>query len=103
MLIDGRCASSCESFVAMTRQSGKVTVLGSENTAGVGDYGNVRYVWLPGWRRLGIPTSRSHRLATLGPLDGIGFAPEVYMPKDERDAVAYALKYLGWRPHRPLK
>src|SRR5258705_1608903 len=61
LLVDHHCASSCEELVFEARQSRKVTVLGSENTAGVDDYGNVRSLWLPGWRRMRVPTSRERR------------------------------------------
>src|SRR5258705_8305134 len=56
VLVDHHCASTCEDFVFEARQSRKVTVLGSENTAGADDYGNVRSVWLPGGGRMRVPT-----------------------------------------------
>jgi hypothetical protein len=88
-------SSSCEDFVQLALQSDKVTVFGPRNTGGVGDYGNVRRVALPGWRWLRIPTSRSRHLLAQGPLDGVGIAPEVLVPADEPDAVAFALRHLG--------
>lgn len=97
VLVDGGCASSCEDFVLLARQSQKVTVMGLERTKGVGDYGNVRSVWLPGWRRLRIPISRSMRFLSEGPLDNIGIAPDVLISDDASDLVEYAHRYLSNR------
>jgi hypothetical protein len=100
VLVDGKCASSCEDFVMEARQSRKVTVMGTENTAGVGDYGNVHGMWLPGWRRVQLPTTRSHRLPE-HPIDLQGIAPGVRIPTFERDPVAFAVRYLqSARGHR---
>jgi C-terminal processing protease CtpA/Prc len=93
VLVDSECASSCEEFVLEARQSHKVIVLGAEHTAGVGDYGNVHGVWLPGWRRVQVGSSRSHRLPE-HPLDNVGIAPAVRIPKDVADPVAFARRYL---------
>lgn len=90
VLIDRGCASTCEDFVLEARQSHKVTVLGAENTAGVHDYGNVRSLWLPGWRRMRVPTSRSRGER----IDRVGLAPAVRISPDEPDAVAFARRYL---------
>lgn len=86
VLVDRGCASSCENFVLDARQSRKVTVFGAEHTRGMVDYGNVRAAWLPGWRRLRIPTSRSRRLPA-EPLDNVGIAPGVWLPPGTPDAV----------------
>lgn len=97
VLVDEGCASSCENFVLDVLRSRKVTVLGHEDTKGVGDYGNVRSVWLPGWRRLRVPTTRSRRLLEKPPLDEVGIAPEVRIPEGEPDAVEFALRLLRSR------
>jgi hypothetical protein len=90
VLVDSGCASSCEDFVLEARQSAKVTVLGVEHTAGVHDYGEVRGVWLPGWRRMAMPTARAR-----GPrIDNIGLTPAVQIPTTEPDAVPFARRYL---------
>jgi len=90
VLVDRGCASSCEDFVLEARQSHKVVVVGAENTAGVHDYGNLRKVYLPGWRQMMVPTSRAR-----GPqFDFIGLAPEVRIPKGTADLVDYAWRYL---------
>ncbi len=90
VLVDSGCASSCEDFVLETRQSAKVTVLGVGHTAGVHDYGDVRGAWLPGWRRVALPTTRAR-----GPrIDYIGLSPSVRIPKTETDPVAFARRYL---------
>ena len=94
VLIAGMCASSCEQFVADARQSGKVTVLGRQNTAGMVDYGNTRRVILPSRaRQIHMPTSRSRRLPER-PMDYTGIAPDVLIPGDEPDALAFAIRYL---------
>lgn len=102
VMMDGKCASSCENFVQVALQSAKVTVFGPTNTRGVGDYGNVRAVKLPGWRELRVPTSRSRRLLAEGPLDGVGIAPQVRIPETETDAIAFALRHLRSRPEAKL-
>ncbi len=94
VLVDGGCKSSCEDLVMAALQSDKVTVLGTRSTGGVHDYGNVRSVWLPGWRRLRVPTSRSRRLLAEGPLDMVGIPPQVLIPEAETDAVGFARRYL---------
>lgn len=93
ILVDHRCASTCEQFVLDARQSGKVTVMGGENTGGLLDYGNVRTVPLPwGQQRLFVPTTRSHRLPR-EKLDLTGIAPAVRIPAGE-DAVEFARAWL---------
>src|SRR5258705_2552939 len=91
LLVDHHCASSCEELVFEARQSRKVTVLGSENTAGVDDYGNIRSLWLPGWRRMRVPTSRERRGERI---DRVGLAPAVRIPASAPDAVEFARRYL---------
>jgi Periplasmic protease len=89
VLVDGGCASSCEDFVLMAQQSAKVTVVGPARTAGIHDYGNVRALWLPGWRRLRVPTSRSRRLPAEA-IDNVGLAPEVWVPAGAPDTIRFA-------------
>lgn len=101
VLVDRGCASSCENFVLDARQSRKVTVFGAENTRGMGDYGNVRATWLPGWRRLRIPTSRSRRLPD-EPLDNVGVAPDVRLPAGLTDAVEVVRCHLLRRGDCPV-
>ena len=79
-------------------QSRKVTVLGTESTAGFLDYGNIRMVNLPsGIRRLALPTARSRRLPAR-PLDYTGITPTVLIPKEESDPIAFAVRYLRSAP-----
>jgi hypothetical protein len=99
VLVDSMCASSCEGFVSAARQSRKVTVFSATNTRGVGDYGNVRSIMLPGWRRLRVPTSRSGRLRAgiQAATDYIGLSPDVRLPADSaagNAAVVFALHHL---------
>ncbi|HEV2149923.1 MAG TPA: S41 family peptidase [Longimicrobiaceae bacterium] len=97
VLTSRRCASSCEQFVLDARQSDKVTVIGTENTRGMLDYGNSRRVQLPSGKRvLQVPTSRSRRLPD-DPLDVVGIAPEVRVPEDEPDPVEFARRHLRSR------
>lgn len=90
VLVDRRCASTCEDFVLEARQSRKVTVLGGEHTAGVNDYGNIRSLWLPGWRRMRVATSRSRGER----IDRVGIAPAVLIPHDVTDTVAFVRRQL---------
>jgi len=95
VLVDSACASSCEDFLLEARQSTKVTTMGT-HSAGVGDYGEVRFVWLPGWRRVGLPTNRSR-----GPrIDNVGIAPAIIIPGSESDPVAFARRYLASPPRK---
>jgi C-terminal processing protease CtpA/Prc len=96
VLVDSICASSCEDFVRAVRQSRKATVFSATNTAGAGDYGNVRAVPLPGWRRLRVATSRSMRLRAGRFTDFVGIAPDVRLPRDSAvgdAAIAFALRH----------
>lgn len=94
ILADKGCLSTCESFLLEATQSTKVTVLGTENTGGFLDYGNLRRIDLPsGERRLFMPMTRSRRLPAM-PLDAIGLAPDVRIPKGEADAIEFARRFL---------
>ena len=98
VLVDSVCASSCEDFVRAAQQSRKATVFSATNTAGAGDYGNVRSVPLPGWRRLRVATSRSRRLraGTSASTDFVGVAPDVRLPRDSAvgdAAIAFAVRH----------
>jgi len=103
VLVDAHCASSCEEFVMAARQSSKMTVFSATNTAGTDDYGNIRPVMLPGWRRLRVATSRSARLraGTQAAIDFVGLSPDVRLPPDSAAgdaAVTFALHHLRTRP-----
>jgi peptidase S41-like protein len=102
MLVDSLCASSCEDFVVAARQSWKVTVFSATNTAAAGDYGNIRPVMLPGWRRLRVATSRSARLraGTQAATDFVGLPPDVRLPRGSATgdaAITFALHHLRAR------
>lgn len=94
-VLTGRgCASSCEQFVIDAMYSTKVTVFGTERTAGLLDYGNIAYTTLPsGLRRLGTATTRSRRLPGR-PLDKTGVVPQVLIPKDEPDPIRFAIDHI---------
>jgi len=98
VVLTGRgCASSCEQFVLDAMHSKKVTVVGTEHTAGFLDYGNIRTITLPsGIRRLAYATSRSHRLPER-PMDYTGIVPQVLIPMEETDGLAFAIRYLKSR------
>jgi len=82
VLADRGCASTCEAFVWIARQSDKVVVYG-ENTAGLLDYGDVLPVGTPCPAfRLHLPTARSNRVPQGVPLDNIGIEPDVRIPED---------------------
>lgn len=89
VLMDSGCASSCEEFLLEVRQSSKVTLMGT-HSRGMDDYGELRGVWLPGWRRVSLPTNRKR-----GPrIDNVGIAPAAPIPPSEPDTVAFARRYL---------
>ena len=94
-VLTGRgCASSCEQFVIDAMYSKKVTVFGTEHTAGMLDYGNITFTTLPsGLRRLGTATTRSRRLPAR-PLDKTGVVPQVLIPKDEQDPIRFAIEHI---------
>lgn len=98
ILTGGGCASSCEQFVLDAMHSRKVIVMGVQPTAGFLDYGNVLTITLPdGIRRLAYATSRSRRLPAR-PMDHTGIVPQVVIPLNASDRVAYALRHLKERP-----
>jgi hypothetical protein len=79
ILVDGRCASSCEEFALVARQSFSVKLVG-RSTFGSLDYSNLRPHNLPsGQRVLWYATSRSLRLPD-NPVDLAGIPPDVYLP-----------------------
>lgn len=92
VLINRGCASSCEEFVLLARQS-KKTILMGENTMGVLDYANVHHLDLPfpEWG-LQYATSRSNRLPKF-PIDNIGIAPTEKIATDE-NWVVFAANWL---------
>jgi hypothetical protein len=79
ILIDGRCASSCEQFALEARQSFSVKLIG-QHTSGSLDYSNLRPHDLPsGRRRLSYATTRSTRIPGLM-VDVAGVPPDIYLP-----------------------
>ena len=91
ILVDGGCASSCEQFLLMARQSRKVTIYGT-NSGGVLDYGNVRSTQMPGSTLvLSRPIHRSRRLPN-DPVDNIGIPPHVRIPDDVVLQVQWVLR-----------
>ncbi len=98
VLVDRRCASTCEQFVLDARQSRKVKVLGDRSTGGLLDYGNALTTPLPsGERRMHVPTTRSRRLPAIA-LDLAGIMPDIRLPRNEPDAVEFARRYLKSAP-----
>jgi hypothetical protein len=93
VVTDQGCASSCEQFLLMARQSAKVTIYGS-NTAGVLDYGNVRSTTMPGGTLvLSRPITRSRRLPA-EPIDNIGIAPNVRVPAETVVVVPWVIAHM---------
>jgi Peptidase family S41 len=94
VLIDGRCGSSCESFVEEARQSKKVTLIGV-NTAGVSDYGNLHSITFPcGNLIMSYPTTRSSAVEVGKGIDNVGFPPDVRLGKEHKDWVEFARVHL---------
>lgn len=91
-IVVGRgCASTCEQFVLDARQSSKVTIFGTGNTAGFTDYGNVRQIRTPsGLRLFQVPMSRSSRLPS-NPMDLVGISPAVLIADGE--PIEFVLRY----------
>jgi C-terminal processing protease CtpA/Prc len=80
VIINGRNASSAEQFILTAKNSSKVILFGTENTAGVLDYSNITPKELPsGEYSLWLPATRSRRLPE-NPIDNIGIAPDIYIP-----------------------
>lgn len=81
ILTDRWCASACEQFLYLARQSSKVHVYG-EPTAGAVDYLNLVPAPMPSEERVLLyPISRSRRLPA-EPLDPTGIVPDIGL--DER-------------------
>lgn len=96
VLID-RAGSSAENFILDARQSRKVVLMGQENSAGVIDYGEMMGMPAPSGRFvLNWATTRSLRLPG-DPVDPHGIAPDVLIPADVEDLVAYAASELARR------
>jgi C-terminal processing protease CtpA/Prc len=100
VLID-RAGSAAENFLLDVRQSWKVTLLGQESSAGVADYGEMMGMEAPSRRfRLAWATTRSLRLPN-DPVDPDGITPDVRIPAEVADPVAYAADWLrAQAPHR---
>lgn len=96
VLVD-RAGSSAENFIMDARQSRKVVLMGQENSAGVIDYGEMMGMPAPSSRfELHWATTRSLRLPG-DPVDPHGIAPDILIPADIEDPVAYAAKELARR------
>ncbi len=84
ILVDGRCASSCEEFLLIARQSFSVKLVGQPSFGSL-DYSNLRPYDLPsGQRVLWYATSRSLRLPDY-PVDLAGIPPDIYLPVSHDD------------------
>ena len=87
ILVDGRCASSCEEFLLIARQSFSVKLVGQPSFGSL-DYSNLRPYDLPsGQRVLWYATSRSLRLPDY-PVDLAGIPPDIYLPVSHDDSDA---------------
>ena len=96
LLID-RAGSSAENFIMDARQSRKAVLMGQENSAGVIDFGEMMGMPAPSGRfELHWATTRSLRLPG-DPVDPHGIAPDILIPPDIEDPVAYAAKELARR------
>lgn len=97
VLID-RAGSSAENFIMDARQSRKVVLMGQESSAGVIDFGEMMSMAAPSGRfTLAWATTRSLRLPN-DPVDPHGIAPDVAIPGDVDDPVAFAARWLAARP-----
>ena len=83
VLMDSRCASTCEQFLLTVKQAFGVKLVGPGRSYGALDASNLRPFPLPsGQRTLWYATTLSNRLPRL-PVDGIGIGPDVYLPDAE--------------------
>jgi C-terminal processing protease CtpA/Prc len=93
VLIDG-AASSGEQFLLLARQSRKVTLFGKRNSAGVLDFSNAVSATVPSGRfTLRWAICRSLRLPE-DPVDPEGIPPDIRIPAEVDDPVAYAQAWL---------
>ncbi len=93
VLID-RAGSSAENFIMDARQSRKVVLMGQESSAGVIDFGEMMGMTAPSGRfELHWATTRSLRLPN-DPVDPDGITPDVRIPGDSDDPVAFAAEWL---------
>lgn len=98
VLID-LAGSSGEEFLLAARQSGKVTLMGQQNSRGVLDFANVVSMPSPTGRfELQWATSRSLRLPE-DPVDNGGIKPDVRIPASASDLVSYAQNWLEMRAY----
>ena len=94
ILVNNRCASSCEVFLLWAKQSRKVTVMGSQ-TAGIVDYGALNSLSVPCHNWLfSYPTARSNRVADGRGIDNVGIAPQVVLDEQTADWVEFARLWL---------
>jgi hypothetical protein len=83
VLMDSRCASTCEQFLLTVKQAFGVKLVGHGRSYGALDASNLRPYPLPsGQRTLWYATTLSNRLPRL-PVDGVGIGPDVYLPDAE--------------------
>lgn len=93
LLVDRRCASSCEGFVDFVRRSGKAKVYGS-NTGGAFDYGNIAVVRTP-CQDYALAYGTARKRGRQGSVDLTGFAPDVRIPEEELFPVEWVRRALG--------
>lgn len=99
LLVNRRCASSCEMFLLWAKQSKKVTIIG-ETTAGIIDYGALNGITVPchNWA-FRYPTARSNRVPDGRGLDNIGIEPDVCIDSNVADWIAFAREWLLRKSH----
>lgn len=91
-LIDKNCGSATEFFVFEGKQSKKVTLFG-ENTHGVMDYGSDQNFYLcDSTFSLAVPWGRNGWVRKFR-IDKVGFAPDVRIPKSEKDWIGFVKRY----------
>ena len=94
ILVNGRCASSCEEFVLWAQQSRKVTIMGVP-TAGIVDFVSTFSTTIPcmNWD-FRYPMARSNRVADGRALDNIGIPPKISLQHVTTDWIEYAQNWL---------
>jgi hypothetical protein len=95
-LMDKGCGSATEFFIYEGKQSKKVTLFGT-NSHGVMDYGADQTLDLcDGTFSVAIPWGRNGWVREFR-IDNVGFAPDVRIPENEKDWVAFVQRYYAKR------
>lgn len=97
VLIDNRCASSCELTLEYLEALPQRVLVG-ESTMGAVEYGEIGKMLLPASRVLVTLATFSTRYRDYRTVEGVGYAPNIAVPAGG-DALSVALKLIAARKH----